>query len=324
MAKYLMNKKYLEKHKINCLFALRILKYYITKYRIAKDKEVEGNTLYLIIDPDREYAGLIDRIKAIVSCFYIAKNNKFEFKIISNEQFPIWDFLTPNQYNSRANLIDLSFSIQNCKIISYNGYTINKLNKKIKQYHIYDFNGKNVLETNLIPNYERLFMNLFQELFVPNHCFVSQKLDTLSYQENSYIAIHLRFVNALETFEPNYKKILTPKQKQNLIDRCIDKIEQIKNEYNNKDIVCFSDSTLFLNEVTQKVANVIVLDGIIGHISHTDKRIMHAVTNKTFLDFFMISRAFKVFSIFADELYKSAFPRYAAMINNKEYQIIQV
>ncbi|GHT61944.1 hypothetical protein AGMMS50239_14010 [Bacteroidia bacterium] len=313
----------IKKEKINCVFSLRTLKYYVQIYSFRKDKEIKENTVYFIVDPKRNYAGLVDRLKSIVGCYYIAKCSGFEFKIISDEKFPIWNYLTPHLYDSRANFNDLSYSVQNSRIISYNGFTINKLNKKIKQYHIYNYNGKNVLETNQIPNYDLLWRNLFQELFEPQNSLL-QQLDSFGYKENSYIAIHLRFVNALETFEPKYKKSLTLTQKEILVTKCICGIEQIRNKYSSKKIIVFSDSQVFLDKVKQRLPDIIVLNGNIGHISHTNKEQVDAVINKTFLDFFMIGKASKIFSISASEMYKSVFPRYAAIINNKEYEIIQV
>jgi hypothetical protein len=99
-------------------------KYYIKYYSFRKDKEIEGNTLYFIIDSSLKHGGLTDRFKGIVGCYYIAKINGFDFKIIYETPFHLNDYLDVNEHNWLAERGDLSYSVRNSRIIQYKGKKI--------------------------------------------------------------------------------------------------------------------------------------------------------------------------------------------------------
>lgn len=64
--------------------------------------------------------------------------------------------------------------------------------------------------------------HLFNELFVP--CDeIMERIYATGLGEKSYVAVHFRFVNALENFENNYDNALsTQEEKDSLIKRCKD------------------------------------------------------------------------------------------------------
>lgn len=84
-------------------------------------------------------------------------------------------------------------------------------------------------------------------------------------------------------------------------------------------ILIFSDSNLFLN--IAKENGYSILDGEVIHISNT---IGEEDVQKTLLDFFMISRAKKVYSIIGDNLYTSAFSKYAALAGVKIFKSVKL
>lgn len=291
-------------------YYFRNLRYYWQKYSFAKDRIVSGNTLYFIIDPDIKHPGLADRFKAIVGLFYVAQMSGFDFKIIFNHPFHLADYLSVNRYNWIADESELSYSYRNVRLIAYNGSgKIPKLRKSVKQYHVYCYIGYDILSSNHVLNAESVWRSLYLELFKPS-CALRECLSRYRLEAFSYIAVHLRFVNALENFEGDQFNTLTEVGRENLIQRCLKGIKRIIEENANKKIVIFSDSRVFLERV--KVLPVMVLDGEVGHISFTESS--SEVVMKTFVDFYTISNASRVIRILAPEMYNTVFSYYAAVV----------
>ncbi len=308
-------KKYCQTHVNDFRYGIRNRKYYSALYSWKKDKEVEGHTVYFIIDPQISHPGLADRFKAIVGTYYIAKQNGFDFKILFSHPFSLNDYLRPASRQWIATKEELSYSRRNSRIIAYNGGgKVPRLNKSVKQYHVYCYIGYDILETNRIGNYQQLWGKLFRELFRPAPV-LEKALQEYSaiLQENEFIAVHLRFVNALEPFEENQFNFLDQEQKEGLVQRCLEAIRTIQKQYTGKKVAVFSDSAVFLKRVREELP-VTVLDGEIGHISFNAAD--HVVL-KTFIDFYMMSRAQHVIYILSPEMYPTVFSYYAALAGGK-------
>ncbi|MDR3129832.1 MAG: hypothetical protein LBU03_06305 [Tannerellaceae bacterium] len=299
---------------------LWVYKYYIKYYSFRKDKEVSGNTVYLIIDPSLKYGGLVDRLNVMVGCYYIAKVNGFEFKIISDPPFRIDDYVEVNGYNWLSEKAALSYNLRNVRVIPYivRGRGIPRLNKGIKQYHVSFVMGHDILQDNNIPDHGILWGQLYNTLFKPREYILRRMKDT-GLQENEYIAVHLRFMNALEHVEDRQFNSLPSEKQEKLIARCFGGISKILAENNTHPVVIFSDSNVFLKLV--KVLPVYVLEGKVGHISYNKETEFCA---KAFFDFYMISKARKIYAIRAPEMYTGGYSSHAAMVGYKEVIIVKV
>lgn len=286
---------------------------YTTKYTVKKDKYILGNTIYLIFDPKLEHPGLADRLKVICCCYYIAKINHFNFKIIFETPFALSDYLIPNKVDWKASVNDLSYSLQNSRLLAYNGGgKIPKLNPKIKQYHIYHYIGKNILQCNNIKNWEEIWRECYQELFKPSE-YLNNLLSTQNIIPKNYIAVHLRFVNALGNFEKGFYNKISEDQRNKLINKCLSLIDEIKNK-NSKELIIFSDSSLFLGHAVQHGYKT--LNGNIGHISYCQD---HSIFDKVFIDFYAIGLADTVYRIKTKELYNTTFSYYASLANGAKF-----
>lgn len=176
-------RKYFQTTVNSLRYYFRNLHYYWQLYSFKKDREVSGNTLYFIIDPNIKHPGLVDRFKAIVGLFYVAKINGFDFKVIFNHPFKLEEYLSVNKYNWIANQSELSYSLQNVRLIPYNGSgKIPRLSKTIKQYHVYCYIGYDIISSNHVLDAESVWRNLFLELFKPsqalNECLNCCSLDS--------------------------------------------------------------------------------------------------------------------------------------------------
>lgn len=286
-------------------------------YKLGKKKQGE-NTLVFFMEEGypQPHPGLVDRLKAIVGLYYIAKENGFSFRLKYTTPFCLEEYLEPADYNWLAE--EIVFEYKNTKLIQYNGeQNLPVFDENVLQYHCYYYEGLNILRANHIENWEEKWHQLFHELFTPS-TYLKGLLEMVEKPER-YVAIHTRFVNALDNFEEGYESNLTEEEKKQLIARCLKGIEKII-ENEKKDVLIFSDSSRFLHEA--KIAGYPILsEDDIGHISFQADQSVH---DKTFIDFFTMANSEKVYALRGKQLYNSVFSQYAAIVGEKEYEIIEV
>lgn len=289
---------------------------------MSRKKIEKRNLFFFILDKNfKHHPGLADRLKAITSCYYIARNNGYEFKLIDQTACGIKDFLIPEQRTLLASEEDLEFSLFDTKLFYYSASTSSPQTrlKPDKQYHCYCYQGDDLFFHNG-GDYIKKFNLLFNELFSPTPILIDL-INATGLQEKQYVAIHSRFVNSLGSFESSRYPTLKPQQQEDLINRCLNGILNICNK-EDKDVVLFSDSKLFLEHA--KILPVRILDTKnISHISINNNR---SVLAKTYLDFMLISRAAKVYRLCSNEkeLHLTNFSYYAAFAGGIEASDVEV
>lgn len=287
----------------------------------------DKNVFYFVIAPRIKHPGLADRMKAIVDCYNIAKMNGYEFRIVFKIPFCLEDYLLPNEVEWVADYDDLHYSLTGTKFFnemnfikddSWEGRT--KL-KKNKEYHCYSYVGNR--QPKLFPESGYEWSKLYAELFRPSPR-LQAAIDACSFEKRGYVAVHLRFVNALENFEEVTccdNALHTEEEKVALIERCKQGLLRIKTENEGCRVLVFSDSKRFLDALSDLPVEVLNHDNI-GHVSSCGN---DGATLKTFLDLYMIARAKKVYRIDAPELYAwSGFAYTAAMIGGVDFLIEKV
>ena len=306
---------------MNWHWLIRNVLYRIKNFSI-EPSAIGKRTLVFYMDPKRRYPGLVDLLKAVVGCYYIANENGYHFKLFFETPFQLSRFLSPSHAINNwmmspeeRNTVDkLNTSV---RLINYYGIgDVPKLTKD--RYQVRNFIGWNILQRNNMPDWKERWHDLYHELFQPSE-FLLKALERLYIKENEYIAIHVRFVNALELAEPDYpQRPLNDHDRERLIDACIKKIQMLEMSTHSKALV-FSDSNLFLGRCRN--FGFTVLEGQVGHITydHAEGTIL-----KTFLDLYSIAMAKEVFSLKDDNLYASAFPLYGSIIGGKKFNIAQL
>ncbi|WP_294590775.1 hypothetical protein [uncultured Phocaeicola sp.] len=274
------------------------------------------------MDPDRKYPGFVDILKAIIGCYYIAKMNGYKFKIHFDTPFQLSKFLSPLSESNdwilsaceKADIDKLNISIG---LMDYNG--IGKIPQLTRaRYQVRNFIGWNILQRNNMVGWEKKWHELYHELFQPSN-YLLKNIAEFKIKENEYIAIHIRFVNALELAEPDFpQKPLNEVEKMNLISSCISKIKELESTENSKAVV-FSDSNYFLSRCRDM--DIFVLAGNVGHITYNQN---DEIVLKMFIDLNMIARAKKVFSLRSNNLYASAFPLYGSIIGGKLFSVVNL
>lgn len=290
----------------NYLFSCR----HLPQFRLKRINN--KNKFYFIFDKNySHHPGLTDRLKAIISCYYIAKQNGYTFQIIDETESGIGTLISFRDKRMLTTKKDLEYSFWGTRFFIYSGILMNN-NTKLrsnKQYHCYAYQGNDLFYHNGM-EFKNRFRKLFFELFSISPEIINL-IEETGLVHNKYTAIHARFVNLLGQFESSRYVSLTNEKQKVLLNKCNIAVENIcKNEKNT--IVVFSDSNIFLHNI--KKLPVVVLDtNNIAHLSFANNK---ESLIKTYLDFFLLSRAEKIYRITGNGLYPTAFSLYASFLGD--------
>ena len=291
----------------------------ITKeYRLFELEQRNPSRLIIYMTENTEFAGLADRIHGFVSGYILSQENNRSFYLYHNKGFDLETYLEPNEVDWRISPADISRGLNRVAFLWFTNHWP-ALNKKDKEYH-----GYGVL--NIIPHLpdelrdKYTYGGVFNKLFRPSP-YLQQLIDETMrkavIQEGVYIAFHLRFLNFFEPVEMNCSEkdvTGTPEQQAKMITDIHATIDQVYRASACKHVLLFSDSNKFLQAPHPDYIKV--LPGTVGHIArHNDAS---AITDKAFIDLFIMSKAAQVYSITGPHIYGGAFSRTAAAIGGKE------
>ena len=279
--------------------------------------------LISVIDNRRNCQGLADRFKGIISIYALSKALKMEFRCIYTHPFLLSDFLIPNEYNWLPMKDEISNSILDVRFrIMRKELTLKRLLRIFptkKQWQIYA-NVDYVEEINRTFNKEFQWGILFQELFKPTEELMQQIEYQLSkVNDSQFIACGFRFQSMLGDFNEYNAKSLNEIEKEILIEKNISALKVLVDNANCPVLVT-SDSATFLS-IAERLDKVFTLPGRIVHVDCVIDE-QKEVYRKLFVDFFMLSKAKKVYSIGTKQMYPTNFPLYAAKINNVPFKRI--
>lgn len=266
--------------------------------------------LYAIFEKHKKHSGIADRLKTVVHLYNISKANGYSFKLYWETPFKLCEYLKP-KYDWVCSSEDFEYSIYDTRIISEVSWRKMPCLRPHKQYHCYRYSG-NVLPA-LFEDTGYKWCELFNELFEPADILINA-FNALGI-ENNYVAVHLRFVNALEKFENTYfdNHLDSEEERVKLIEKCKKGIQEIIQMNRGKDVYVISDSKKFLKSLSD--ISVKTLDSSnIGHVSENSDSNSQL---KTFLDMLVMAKADKVYRIQSPELFKwSNFAVVAAKIGD--------
>ena len=259
------------------------------------------------------HGGLTDRLRGMCSVYDFCKENSIPFYIYFTVPFNLNDYLVPNKYDWTINTEDIDPQNATIEIINdweiptaLHKYYLMKLRYQSKKKQILLFSNTNFRDYK--------FRNNFNELFKPS-TLLQNEIDKIIYSiKEKYITISLRFTTLLGDFEDCINKPLSKGEQENLINSCLKSIEEIYRISKYKKVVVTSDSITFLKRAS-KIPYVYIIDGEIGHIDYNNNN----NNLKTFLDYFVISKAEEAFLILGRGMYKSGFSKHAALLGDIKF-----
>lgn len=294
------------------------------KYYRLMTKKVTPSIIFMA-DGRMSHGGMFDRFKGIVTAYALAKQKGIPFRIHWIYPFDLSEYLIPNKVNWIIADGDVVFSLFKSHPLIVYGESSNPKRlltlDVLKQVHVY-YGADSLEKINELhfTNYE--WGVLFKELFSPSQKLRSVIDDYKKKLGNRYISIHFRFQNLLGDKNEIYdNKVLPENEQKILIKRCKERIDYILNDKKGYNVFIASDSDAFLSSLKSE-SNLLVTDGRAVHIDNV--LVMKELDIvKSFVDFYLISESSYVYSVKFGDMYSSAFPQYAAKINNVPFERIE-
>ncbi|MFI3301692.1 MAG: hypothetical protein SNI18_00840 [Rikenellaceae bacterium] len=303
---------------------LRTQNYSIFKPR----RKITTRTVIAMLDYRNQKIGLADRLKGAIYTYNCvkelrAKGVDVEFKIDYFSPFELSTYLIPASYDWQISQGDISYNPTQVEIIKFGtrgdnqrhrDYLLHRIaNSRHNKIHVY---------CNRFDDREGAFTDSFNELFKPSPR-VQAILDTHTKALGTgYIDVTLRFQNLLGDFDEGEKRkaLSSEQEQQDLIERCMEQIENIHSANPQKRVLVTSESRRFLDVAAQK-PYVYTIDGELVHMAFTQGSSfdMHS---KAFVDYLMIAGADKIYLLQTGRMFNSGFPHTAAMIKNKPFEKI--
>ena len=309
-----------QSRELHCESLKLIQKYYSPT---AKRATNEDKIVICMVDGKMRHGGLSDRLRGMISVYKLCEKFKLDFKIYHVSPFLLENYLVPNKIDWSINENDISFNVQDslpvfCGSVggfltpAFQTYYLSKMLKtKYKQIHIY---------TNAYITDKKEFSFLFHKLFICSDSLqkvIDQQLTSIG---GKYISVSLRFVQLLGDFNDWAAQTLNDTEKEKLIVKCITQIEKMHNSLQNYKLLIATDSITFINRILDK-DYVYVTPGNPVHIDYNENNSFE-IHLKTFLDFFLIANATKIYLLRNGKMYKSGFPKSASMIYNIPFLVI--
>lgn len=281
--------------------------------------------LISIVDNRRLGKGLTDRFKGIISVYALSRAINVPYRCIYNHPFNLVDFLQPNEYYWLPKPDELSETVSGVRFkLLRKQHTIKRLLKVLplrRQIRVYA-NLDYLDEINQKFNQQFNWGQLFNELFKPTRRLEGRLQEHLNNMGNkAFIACVFRFQNLLGDFKEYHFKPLPVADQQQLIAKNIHALRQIS-EQSDVPVLVTSDSSTFISAV-KNLKNIYTIPGKIVHIDNVADA-ESEVYLKSFVDFFMLSRAQRVYSLGTDIMYKTDFPKYAAKVHDIPFERILI
>jgi hypothetical protein len=162
---------------------------------------------------------------------------------------------------------------------------------------------------------------LFHELFEPTP-ELEARLDYNAKQiGGEYIAVAFRFQQLLNDFKDDGFPVLPELERSRLMDKNLQALRTIHANNPSFHILVTSDSSSFLNYIANE-SYAYVAPGVIAHMQFPSGNEDKETHMKSFVDFFLLSRAKHVYAVKSAEMYPSEFHMYAAIMGGIPFERI--
>lgn len=286
-----------------------------------------------MVDGMAYHGGMCDRFKGIITLYAYCKHHGIPFRIRYTYPFRLEDYLSPAAYDWTLKENEYTDNPLYSKVLYMRGEHLARrlLGLKVtRQVHFYT--NRDCLERvndALRGDDESTrygWGELFRELFRPGDA-LRERIDAIkSGLGEEYYAAVFRFQNLLGDFhEYRYRELGSEDEKEALIVKCLDAISELKKRHGGRDILVTSDSATFLKRASQ-IDGVHIIPGDLVHIDQVSGAGEHGngPYMKSFLDFYVLSEASKIYRVGTSYMYPSEFPVYAAKVHGIPFESIEI
>ena len=304
----------------------------LMKFRLMREKgfslcTVKKRQSYVfMVDGRIHHGGMFDRLKGLITVYAISKALGKSFKLDWTYPFVLNKYLEPNEYDWLIDENQMNFGLlSHDNVIAYGEYAnpSRLMKKRKKETHFYyGYNSLDKVNAHFGTNYQ--WGELYRELFRPT-AYLQHYLD--QYQTeigDNYVAIHTRFMNLLgdKTETSINPELGSEYQKNVLVESAINSVKKISLQHPGIRIMIASDSMVFIEEIKKAMPDVYIVPGTVKHID-TAGETDDSENIKMFTGYYLISGAQKVYSLWHEGMWKSAFPEYAARIGNVNFERVE-
>ena len=278
----------------------------------------------LLVDGKYSHGGFCDRLKGIVSLFHYAQANNIPFRIDYTYPFKLSEFLLPNQYNWLPKEGEISRCFADVKYICLvRDPSAKRLVKLKTDKQIHSHANRDIVEQLNVTyqtNYD--WSSLFNTLFRPTPELSNLIAHHKALMGANYISAQFRFINLLGDFKDNRSFRLSDAEKESLIEKNLQAVRDLNQQYPDKMIFIATDSITFSERVA-RLKNVYTLSGNIVHIDYIEGE-THSVYLRVFLDFYLLAESERIFALGTKEMYRTEFPLYASKVNGVPFERIEI
>lgn len=193
---------------------------------------------------------MVDRFKGIISAFAFAKMRGLEFRIHYTYPFMLQDYLQPNKYDWVLKAGELTDSLFRRRVFYGIGeYSARRLLAVNGSKEIHYYSNRDLLNNLGI---KEGWGTLFHELFCLSPVLERDLNLLLAKIGQPYIAVVFRFQALLGDFkEYNFPTLKTQKERNGLIDTCINSLLSLTKSYGSSiKVLVTSDSMTFLERIS--------------------------------------------------------------------------
>ena len=244
-------------------------------------------------------------------------------KIYFRHPFDLEEFLLPNEYDWHIEEKEMTYNKKESEFRFINSYSrmtekiFGKfLNTKKKDVQLHVYSNWTSHEENFAKYFDELFR------FSPK---LEEKLNAyISDIGTEYISVSFRLISLLGDFKDSYfaLELDNAQEKELYVSKCLSFIDRLHKEYPQyKKILVTTDSGIMLKRL-ETIPYVYTIKGDVIHMDYVDNNMEGHW--KTMIDYFLISKAEKVFCYSYGKMFKSTkFARTAALIGGKEFKMVR-
>ena len=277
-----------------------------------------GKTIIACTDPRFYAGGMCDRFKGMVTAYAWAKANGYAFRIKHDHPYSLSDYLDVAEYDWRLKDGEMSPYAADAVMLyargEKTGRRLTGFRKDGRQIHYFG-------NMDVVPQINEAFGTsydwgtLFRELFKPGKA-LQEAIDSYT-PDIPYVSASFRFQHLLGDFDEKLaKKIKDSSERDALIAKCLGAIKDIQEQNPGHMVLVASDSSTFVDAALQ-LPGVFAVAGKRVHIQFDTNEKEDAYLG-TFLDFYLLAGAQKLYRVCSGKMYSTQFPLCASRINGRE------
>lgn len=297
-----------------------------------------GQPLHIaMIDGEGYHGGMCDRFKGIVSLYAYCRHQGLPFRICYTYPFRLEDYLVPAAYDWTLRPREYTANPFFCRTLYMKGeHMARRLLWLRTRRQVHFYTNRDLLRpvNDAFPGHEALgWGRLFCELFRPASV-LQARIDAIKREwgvgpTGGYVGVVFRFQNLLGDFpEYRFKAIADEAERETLVEQCLGSLKNMRARHADKFLLVTSDSVTFLHKAAQ-LDGVRIIPGTMVHMdgnkdANATPRGKYELYLKSFLDFYMLSEAEKIYRIGTRRMYPSEFPLYAAKVHDIPFESIVI